>query len=180
MDHIITAAASLIQTGARTESASWTIPLVFSHSSIFIKNPTNVFNYESYVEPMAYLSWGFVVVFLLFTPPFLYFCFSYNPNPQDNISLAESFAAVFVTITMMGAPYKPKNISARIVFLRWMNINNDSFNCFTNLWILAFSSVVTGLLVYYHWEAMLVTHLATRFEMQILQSKKWTQLFYTS
>ena len=67
---------------------------------------------------MAYLSWGLVGVFLLFTPPFLYFGFSYNPNPQDKISLAESFAAVFVTITMMGAPYKPKNISARIVLLR--------------------------------------------------------------
>ena len=50
-----------------------------------------------------------------------------------------------------------------------MNINNDSLNCFTNLWILVFSSVVTGLLVYYHWEAMLVTYLATRFDylMQI-------------
>ena len=67
---------------------------------------------------MAYLSWGLLLVFLFLTPPFLYFGFSYNPNPQDNISLAESFAAVFVTITMMGAPYKPKNISARIVFLR--------------------------------------------------------------
>ena len=131
--HIITAAASLIQTGARTESASWTIPLVFSHSSIFIKNPTNVFNYESYVEPMAYLSWGFVVVFLLFTPPFLYFGFSYNPNPEDKMSLAESFAAVFMTITMMGAPFHPKNISARIVLLRYINIIEIFLKTFTNL-----------------------------------------------
>ena len=70
---------------------------------------------------MAYLSWGFVVVFLLFTPPFLYFGFSYNPNPEDKMSLAESFAAVFMTITMMGAPYHPKNISARIALLRYIN-----------------------------------------------------------
>ena len=68
---------------------------------------------------MAYLSWGVVVIFLLCTPPFLYFGFSYNPNPLDKISFAESFAAVFVTITMMGAPYNPKNISARIVFIRY-------------------------------------------------------------
>jgi hypothetical protein len=68
---------------------------------------------------MAYLSWGVVVIFLLFTPPFLYFVFSYNPNPLDKMLFAESFAAVFVMITMMGAPYNPINISARIVFIRY-------------------------------------------------------------
>ena len=115
---VFLAPTSLIQTVARTESASWAIPLVFSYQAIFIKNPVNVYNYESYVEPMAYLSWGIVIIFLLFTPPFLYFGFSYNPNPLDKMSLAESFAAVFITMTMMGAPYNPKNISARIVFLR--------------------------------------------------------------
>ena len=116
---ILSAATSLIQTVARQETTSWTIPLVFSYQAIFIKNPANVYNYESYVEPMAYMSWGVVIIFLLFTPPFLYFGFSYNPNPLDKMSLAESFAAVFITMTMMGAPYNPKNISARIVFLRY-------------------------------------------------------------
>ena len=109
----------MIQTVARSKPTSWTVPLVFSYQAIFIKNPANVYNYESYVEPMAYLSWGVVVIFLLFTPPFLYFGFSYNPNPLDRMSFAESFAAVFVMITMMGAPYNPKNISARIVFIRY-------------------------------------------------------------
>ena len=119
---IISAATSLIQTTARTKSTSWTIPLVFSYQAIFIKNPANVYNYESYVEPMAYLSWGVVAIFLLCTPPFLYFVFSYNTNPLDKMSFAESFAAVFVTISMMGAPYNPKNISARIVFIRYTYI----------------------------------------------------------
>ena len=119
---ILSAATSLIQTVARQETTSWTIPLVFSYQAIFIKNPANVYNYESYVEPMAYMSWGVVIIFLLFTPPFLYFGFSYNPNPLDKMSLAESFAAVFVTITMMGAPYNPRNISARIVLLRYISI----------------------------------------------------------
>ena len=109
----------MIQTVARSKPTSWTVPLVFSYQAIFIKNPANVYNYESYVEPMAYLSWGVVVIFLLFTPPFLYFGFSYNPNPLDRMSFAESFAAVFVMITMMGAPYNPNNISARIAFIRY-------------------------------------------------------------
>ena len=68
---------------------------------------------------MAYLSWGAVGIFLLLTPPFLYFGFSYNTNPLDKMSFAESFGAVFVTITMMGAPYNPNNISARIAFIRY-------------------------------------------------------------
>ena len=122
---IISAATALIQTAARAESADFSIPLTFAYAAIFIKNPVGDYNYESYVEPMAYLSWGLLMVFLLCTPPFLYFIFSYNPNPQDKMSLAESFAAVFMTITMMGAPYHPKNISARIVLLRYINIIED-------------------------------------------------------
>ena len=115
---IISAAASFIQTLARAESVSFTIPLVYSHQALFIKNPVNAYSYESYFEPLTYLSWGFVLVFLMCVPPFLYICFSYNPNPLDKMSLAESFSAVGITITMMGAPYKPKNMSARIIFLR--------------------------------------------------------------
>ena len=93
--------------------------MVFSYQAIFIKNPANVYNYEAYVEPMTYMSWILVVLFLMLTPPFLYFAFTYNPNPLDKMSVAESFGAVFVTISMMGAPYNPKNISARIIFLRY-------------------------------------------------------------
>ena len=121
-DLIVSAATALIQTASRAESADFSIPLTFAYAAIFIKNPVGDYNYESYVEPMAYLSWGLLIVFLFLTPPFLYFGFSYNPNPEDKMSLAESFAAVFMTITMMGAPFHPENISARIVLLRYINM----------------------------------------------------------
>ena len=74
----ISAPTSLIQTVARTKSASWAIPLVFSYQAIFIKNPTSVYNYAAYLEPMAYLSWVIIVVFLIFTPPFLYLVSTYD------------------------------------------------------------------------------------------------------
>ena len=93
---------------------------MFSYQAIFIKNPTNVYNYVAYLEPMAYLSWVIVVVFLIFTPPFLYLVFRYNPNDHDSVSLAESYSAVLVTVSMMGAPYFPTNISARTIFLRYV------------------------------------------------------------
>lgn len=114
----ITAATSLIQTVARTESASWSIPLVFSYQAIFVKNPTGVVNYAAYLEPMTYLAWGMVVVFLIVVPPCLYLVFALNPNPHDNVSLAESYGAVCVAMMMLGSPNDPKNVSTRIIFLR--------------------------------------------------------------
>ena len=115
---VFLAPTSLIQTVARTESASWAIPLVFSYQAIFVKNPTGVVNYAAYLEPMTYLAWAMVGVFLIMVPPFLYVVFAFNPNPHDNVSLAESYAAVFVAMIMLGSPNDPKNMSTRIIFLR--------------------------------------------------------------
>ena len=119
----IAAPTSLIQTVARTESASWAIPLVFSYQAIFVKNPTGVVNYMAYLEPMTNLSWIGVAVFLIIIPPFLYVVFAFNPNPNDNVSLAESYGAVFVAILMLGSPNDPKNVSTRIIFLWYVQAN---------------------------------------------------------
>ena len=115
--YFITAATSLIQSVSRTQAASWPVPLVFSYQAIFIKNPANIYNYAAYLEPMLHLTWIIVIVFLIFVPPCLYLVFAYNPNPSDNISLAESYVAVFLAIIMLGSPHHPKNVSTRIIFL---------------------------------------------------------------
>ena len=45
-------------------------------------------------------------------------------------------------------------------FFFWSSFDQDIKYLFPNF---GYSSVVTGLLIYYHWEAMLVSYLATRF-----------------
>ena len=47
-------------------------PITQIYHSLFIKNPQGTFNFKSYVEPMQYMSWIFIGLFLLITPPFLY------------------------------------------------------------------------------------------------------------
>jgi len=135
------AATSLIITLPRVIDADWTTPLVYGYIAIFVKNPAGVVNYQAYLEPMTYLAWGMVVVFLIVIPPFLYIVFALNPNPHDNMSLAQSYGAVFVAMILLGSPNDPKNVSTRIIFL---------------------SILVACILIFWHWEAMLVSYLATR------------------
>ena len=135
----IAAPTSLIQTVARTESASWAIPLVFSYQAIFVKNPTGVVNYMAYLEPMTNLSWIGVAVFLIIIPPFLYVVFAFNPNPNDNVSLAESYGAVFVAILMLGSPNDPKNVSTRIIFLWYVQANKYRIYILKTFWCKTYS-----------------------------------------
>ena len=91
---------------------------VLGVSGYFCQNPAGVTNYQAYLEPMTYLTWGMVVVFLIAIPPFFYVVFALNPNPHDNMSLAQSYGAVFMALLFVGSPNNPKNISTRIIFLR--------------------------------------------------------------
>ena len=124
---------------ARTVAASWSIPLVFSYQAVFIKNPAGVYNYQAYLEPMTYLGWGMVVVFLILIPPCLYFVFAFNPNPHDNVSLAESYGAVFVAIIMLGSPNDPKNVSTRIIFLWYVQANKYRIYILKTFWCKTYS-----------------------------------------
>ena len=114
----ISAATSLIITLPRVIDADWTTPLVYGYIAIFVKNPAGVVNFQAYLEPVTFLAWGMIVVFLIVIPPFLYIVFALNPNPHDNMSLAQSYGAVFVAMILLGSPNDPKNVSTRIIFLR--------------------------------------------------------------
>ena len=66
------AAAPLTVNEARLAFCSFTTPLELSFQSLFIKNPSETFNFVAYIEPMHYLAWAFVIIFSIVTPPFLY------------------------------------------------------------------------------------------------------------
>ena len=59
-------------TRARSKVMSFAQPITQIYHSLFIKNPSGALNYKAYIEPMHYLAWISVILFCLFTPPFLY------------------------------------------------------------------------------------------------------------
>lgn len=48
-------------------------PITQIYHSLFIKNPTETYNYTAYTEPMHWLSWVILLVFIGLVPPFLWF-----------------------------------------------------------------------------------------------------------
>ena len=68
----ISGVAPFGNTMARRKAVSFCDPITETFNTLFIKNPSQTFNFAAYVEPMHYLAWIFVIVFCLLTPPFLY------------------------------------------------------------------------------------------------------------
>ena len=69
---LISGAAPFRNTMARRKVVSFLDPMTADPALLFIRNPSQAFNFAAYIEPMHYLAWIFVIVFCLLTPPFLY------------------------------------------------------------------------------------------------------------
>ena len=69
---LISGAAPFRNTMARRKVVSFLDPMTADPTLLFIRNPSQAFNFAAYVEPMHSLAWIFVMVFCLLTPPFLY------------------------------------------------------------------------------------------------------------
>ena len=109
----------MIQTAERQDAADFTIPLVFSYKSVFIKNPANVYNFTAYLEPLTYLSWALIAVFILLVPYALY-KMSQTSREEKELSVLQSYEAIFASLLLLGSQTDPNNISTRIVFLRYV------------------------------------------------------------
>ena len=59
-------------TKERNEVISFTFPTHQLHHLLFIRNPLDSFNWQSYTEPLYYTAWIMIGVFCLVTPFFLY------------------------------------------------------------------------------------------------------------
>ena len=66
------ATASFMVTQQRSTVITFASPISDFYSSLFIKNPTEIFNIMAYIEPMQLLAWVGVFVFLATVPPLLY------------------------------------------------------------------------------------------------------------
>ena len=64
-------------TKARSKIMTFMEPVTFMHLSLIIKNPSETYNLLAYIEPMRYLAWAFVMIFILVAPPVLYLAVKY-------------------------------------------------------------------------------------------------------
>ena len=73
------AATDFTVTRARSDVITFAQPITQIYHSLFIQNPSGTFNYMAYIEPLHYLSWVFVGVFCIVTPPAIFLTAKYNP-----------------------------------------------------------------------------------------------------
>jgi ionotropic kainate glutamate receptor 5 len=66
------ATASFMVTQQRSTVITFASPISDAYSSLFIKNPADIFNIMAYIEPMQWLAWVGIFVFLATVPPLLY------------------------------------------------------------------------------------------------------------
>ena len=59
-------------THERSAVMTFATPLTQIYHSLFIKNPAETFNYMAYIEPMHWLSWISILIFIFFVPPLLF------------------------------------------------------------------------------------------------------------
>ena len=66
------ATASFMVTQQRSTVITFASPISDAYSSLFIKNPADIFNIMAYIEPMQWLAWVGMLVLLATVPPLLY------------------------------------------------------------------------------------------------------------
>ena len=66
------AATDFTVTEERSAVMTFANPITQIYHALFIKNPTETFNYMAYIEPMHWLAWVGLLVFIALVPPLLY------------------------------------------------------------------------------------------------------------
>ena len=66
------ATASFFVTQQRSAVVTFAMPIFDAYFALFIKNPNDNFNIMAYIEPVHWLAWIGIFVFLATVPPLLY------------------------------------------------------------------------------------------------------------
>ncbi len=135
-------------------------PITQIYHSLFIKNPTEAYNFTAYTEPMHWLSWIGVLILISFGPPLLFLAIRFpkrDPIASAEFTLSKSYIYILSTLTMRGWSDLPFKTAARMA---------------------QYSLLVFGAMIYWHWEAMLISYLSTR--VTILPYNSIPELLLTS
>ncbi|XP_059085628.1 glutamate receptor 2-like [Tigriopus californicus] len=126
---------------------SFTEPITQIYHSLFIKNPTGTPHYTAYIEPLHWMVWLTLAFFIFFIPLILYLSarfYGYGSHTANRreLTLGKCYAFIAGILTSARAwDNAPSPLKARLAF---------------------FSLLVGGTLVFWHWEAMLISYLSSR------------------
>ena len=128
----------------RSKVMTFSAPLDDYYHSLFIKSPAESYNFTAYTQPLQWLVWITLLIFIALAPPFLYFTTRYpkkDPVAYHEFTLGKSYVYITSALTMRGWGNSPVKPGAQIAFL---------------------SLLFFGTITYYNWEAMLISYLSTR------------------
>ena len=141
-DEVDIAPAEFTVTHIRSTSVDFLVPIAESHQRLFISNPAESFNWRAYIEPVLLEAWGGVGLAILVLPPILAFLMLYNTEPsRGEFTLSKCYCFFPATMVMWAWSATPNSYHSRIGF---------------------YVLLLAGTLLYYHWEAMLISYLAVR------------------
>ncbi|XP_059081679.1 glutamate receptor ionotropic, kainate glr-3-like isoform X2 [Tigriopus californicus] len=137
------APAEFTVTALRSEVVDFNVPITESHQKLFVKNPAESFNWTAFIEPLSWSCWGVIALFIIFVPLAMAPAIRLGNEPeQEEFTLSKSFCFVAGAMTIArGWNTTPWRIQNRILF---------------------FSVMLGGTLIYWHWEAMIISFLAVR------------------
>ncbi len=144
MDEIDIAPTDFTVTIERSAVMSFLNPITQIYHSLFIKNPSDSYNFQAYIEPMHWLAWVILLVFIALVPPFLWLTTRFPEKDEaayHEFTLGKSYVYLTSALTMRGWSDMPVKTCAQIAL---------------------FSLLFFGTMIYWHWEAMLISYLSTR------------------
>ena len=141
-DEIDIAPAEFTITQSRSSAVDFLVPIAESHQRLFVVNPADSFNWMAYIEPLLWEAWGGVVLSIVFLPPFIaYFMLYGKESNYSEFTLSKCYCFVAGTMAVWSWSHTPNTYHSRIGF---------------------YCVLLAGTLIYYHWEAMLISYLAVR------------------
>ena len=137
---LISVPSSLTFSLSRSHDSDWTTPYMIGFERVFIKNPRGSMNYWAYLQPLSFQIW---LLFLLglFGLPIITFVLWHKAEEPETIQIEQAVSAVGFAALNMGTELNPRRASSRILVL---------------------SFVFAAFLLMKHWEAILISFLATQ------------------
>eukprot|EP00095_Tigriopus_kingsejongensis_P012527 maker-scaffold455_size166772-snap-gene-0.36 protein:Tk12527 transcript:maker-scaffold455_size166772-snap-gene-0.36-mRNA-1 annotation:"hypothetical protein L798_01404" len=137
---------SFTRTKLRSEVVDFALPIAQFHHRFFVQNPKNSFNWLAYLEPLTLRVWLTIFLLTLILPPFLTFLafmpWTRKESERSEFTLWKSFIFVLGALTLArGWSVTPIRARNRVIFL---------------------AIILGGSVVFWHWEAMIISYLAVR------------------
>ena len=111
--------ASFTHTRQRENAVTFGIAFDYGSKGLFIKNPTSAYNFTAYFQPLTYLCWIFVLIFILLLPNFMFMISNFSQD-DSCISIKSCFQIMWLNMVQMPTSFNASNFSTLIIFSRYL------------------------------------------------------------